>query len=367
MRKNTFRLVLLIFISFCGAALNSAEINQTNNRAVSRKFSETDELIYEYLVKNQNIFYDYVQQLSFLSRLDKPIVQHYQSEFENLPKKDLSSDRLEQLFLLLVRIQFSHCRRIDDAASDIILRMLKSKSYSLTFMSHLARHLSADYVDNNLDDIIRALKENPQINRDFIRHITFSPSAKQKYRDYFSQLILESKEEIRQLEKKDDRDSMNLRNGEFLFCAHFDDGETYDKVMDLFSHSTEKDIVAYINILAEFNTRESITAILSKFADDIGAPSFFTGESPRYRILVILYNKYPEDPFFASYKKYLNPGTVFSASDPPSDSFLGKEEGVKKLFAGLQDWAKERLKYELSLEKSTPKINSGPKYRKIYR
>ena len=58
MRKNTFRLVLLIFISFCGAALNSAEINQTNNRAVSRKFSETDELIYEYLVKNQNIFYD---------------------------------------------------------------------------------------------------------------------------------------------------------------------------------------------------------------------------------------------------------------------------------------------------------------------
>ena len=360
--KKTFINALFFSILLWNAILYSAENIQENPSETSNGISLIKHQIYDYMIKNEKLFNDYINKVLFSKHTSdtESNIQHYQDYFKKLHANEITFSDLNLLFSHILWIQYLSTSKIDNEASDIILKLLKTDNIYTVFY---VGYLSEDFVDANLDEIIQAIKQIHNSDRSYLREIHFSSSAKEKYRDYFNQLVLDSKKEINGLEEKKDLYSYACRIDEYVFCAHFGDKETFNKVKELYNHSTDLDFYGYLRVLMEYNTKESLCVILSRFPDNKLVS--YMDNSPRYRILCALYSKYPDDQFFSRYKDYLYSDNIFETFFQPSDSYIGNEDGVKKLFSELQVWAKERLNYDLSLENSIPRIKlDDPRHRR---
>lgn len=182
-------------------------------------------------------------------------------------------------------------------------------------------------------------------------------------------MILKVKQEISSLDKNgNDVKDMIRKINRLYFCAYLGDQESKKDLIDIFSklHFTDDSAVFkfVVDLLLKLNTKDAGIAVLSRFHENVGAPNFYTGDSPRYYILSELYKRYPNDDFFRQYKNYLEASSIFSSPPYPEDDYLGGEEGVRKLFAAFQEWAQKRFQYDLQLKNSIPKINSKNRARK---
>ena len=368
MQTICLKCILFAFCVTCCFFAYSSEYNKNTSidKIQIESLKKDIDVICRYLQKKEKIFDDYINKIERKTFYEREMIQRYQKYYTMLHTKEITISQIEMLLLIVVRIQYSYTRTSDDDFCRVVLQMLNSNFFFESCFVIFMDYVSADFVDNNIESIIYSIKNNPQINRDLIRRIPFSALAKQNNRDFFNELVKESKEKIKQLEEKNDRKSISDRNKELLLCALFGDNESFALLLDFFYNSKGTDFYEYANILSILDTRESLSAIVSRFPENTGEPTFYTDSSPRFKILRILFFKFHEDPFFLPYRTYLEEPTVFSSPPNYPDSFIGGEEGVKKLFSDLQKWTQERLGIELHFEKSIPKINSGPQYERSF-
>ena len=305
MQTICLKCILFAFCVTCCFFAYSSEYNKNTSidKIQIESLKKDIDVICRYLQKKEKIFDDYINKIERKTFYEREMIQRYQKYYTMLHTKEITVSQIEMLLLIVVRIQYSYTRTSDDDFCRVVLQMLNSNFFFESCFVIFMDYVSADFVDNNIESIIYSIKNNPQINRDLIRRIPFSALAKQNNRDFFNELVKESKEKIKQLEEKNDRKSISDRNKELLFCALFGDNESFALLLDFFYNSKGTDFYEYANILSILDTRESLSAIVSRFPENTGEPTFYTDSSPRFKILRILFYKFHEDPFFLPYRR----------------------------------------------------------------
>ncbi|MEI3040741.1 MAG: hypothetical protein V8T90_16895 [Victivallales bacterium] len=366
--------VYICIFMIMSALLYSSELDYSKSL---KQFADTSiaselKVFQEVLLKYEPLYDNYFNQLNEDDK-NKLILMGVTLFWKQLHSSDISPDNMNVLLDIIVRIKFrtqQYAKLTDRFLFDFIMQLYTSENLYLSCcgLSNI-NFFSDTLIEENVYKIFAPFEKKQRISCYEITKIPLSDSTKKEYNALLKKMILKVKQEISSLDKNgNDVKDMIRKINRLYFCAYLGDQESKKDLIDIFSklHFTDDSAVFkfVVDLLLKLNTKDAGIAVLSRFHENVGAPNFYTGDSPRYYILSELYKRYPNDDFFRQYKNYLEASSIFSSPPYPEDDYLGGEEGVRKLFAAFQEWAQKRFQYDLQLKNSIPKINSKNRARK---
>ena len=291
--------------------------------------------------------------------------------YSEIEKKTITDEELGYLFNLVLWTKFSmnHFNPIEDKELfHLVMKLYLSPSKEI----RLSAANQMNFFSANLIDLNRNVIMAPFMKGEFSRSVLVSIPITKKilddYSPYFKKQILVNRKKLNQISANPAKGGLWKKLNLLRLGIHIGDVEAKKEIIEIFKKTTSADNVFpfLVSILTENNSPETIKVLLPRFAENTGAPDFYTGSSPRYMILLNLYRKYHDDDFFCKYRWYFEP-SLNGAPYPLDNESLGGENGVKKLFGEFQQWVKKRFSYDLDLSKSIPKVNMKNRVRKYYK
>lgn len=320
----------------------------------------------EVLLKYEPLYNSYFNQLGANDKKRSMAIET-NLYWKQLYSSDISLNNMNILLNTIIKIKFrnqDYTKLTDRFLFNLIMQLYTSNNLYLAYcgLSYI-EFFSDTLIEDNINIILKVFEMKQRIPYYEITKIPLSDFTRKKYDILFKKIIFEVKQNILSLnEAKINKKKLIKRIHDLYLCAYLGDIESKKKLIDIFLKLNFADDSAVfkfmVDVLLKLNTKDAVLAVLSRFHENIGAPNFYTGDSPRYYILSELYKLYRNDDFFKQYKNYLEASSIFSSPPYFEDDSLGGEDGVVKLYNAFQEWAQKRFQYDLQLKNSIPKINN---------